>query len=91
MEQNKFIELLPNLQQQLGQMEQVIVGSIGGPYSKGCFYDEVDKKWKVYECDEKRCRIRMETSSESEAFDKLYSMVIFRIETLDRLRKRDLL
>ena len=90
MDKNEFIELLPNLQKRLGQIEHIIIDSIGGPYSKGCYYDEEEKKWKVYECDERKCRVRLETSNETEAFDKLYSMVIFRIETMERLQRRNL-
>lgn len=53
MNKDEFVKLLPTLQKKMGSVEKIVVGAIGGPYSKGCFFEEEEKKWKVYECDEK--------------------------------------
>lgn len=46
MNKDKFLKTLPILQKKLGSVEKIVIGSIGGPYSRGCFYDESEKNGK---------------------------------------------
>lgn len=47
----------------------------------GCYYDENDKKWRVYENGERGLQnVALETTSEEEALDELYSMIEFENE-----------
>lgn len=46
MNKDKFLKTLPVLQKKLGSVEKIVIGSIGGPYSRGCFYDESEKNGK---------------------------------------------
>ena len=48
----------------------------------GCYYDESDKKWKVYENGERGVQdIDLETTSEEEALDELYSNIEYKNRT----------
>ena len=67
-------------------------GSVGGwnivlddyslaDYSLGCYCDKDNELWKVYKIGERGLGgIRLETSSEEKALDKLYSMIEFENE-----------
>lgn len=52
----------------------------------GCFFDENERKWKVYKNNEYgRQSIRLVTSIESEAYDKLLSMVKYQYKITNNL------
>jgi len=56
----------------------------------GCYYEKDTKMWKTYINYERgRHRVRLETASEEDALDKLYSMIEFENELMSRLKKLD--
>ena len=76
-------------------------GSVGGgdivldrlsvaDFVLGCYYDESDKKWKVYENGERGVQnIDLETTSEEEALDELYSIIEFENEVNLRYKEME--
>ena len=81
MKKEEFVKLQQELQSKLGRWQLDVEKELFIDFSMGCFYDEEQKKWKVYINNERgRHRIRLVTTDENEAFDEVLSMVKFEIE-----------
>lgn len=93
----EFLTIQKDLQHQLNVCATQIHISIDyesyADYTVGCFYDENDKKWKMYHTGERGLHgIWLESENEEEVFDKLYSYISYELKnyynvdavTLDR-------
>ena len=79
MKQSEFKEWFKNKQLLLG-MWTVRVGSHSkGQYVIGCYYDETDSKWKIYQNGERSHVTTFETSDEEKAFNELKDIIEYEI------------
>lgn len=82
MNQREFMSKTKDLHSKLGRWQLYVGEESFADFSMGCFYDDIEKRWKVYINYERgRHRIRLTTENEKEAFEELLSMVNFQIET----------
>ncbi len=78
MTRTEFIEKTEHYHGRVGSWDIVLDHLSKADFTLGCYYDKEKRTWKVYENEERGMRgIRLETSSEDQAFDKLYSMIEF--------------
>ena len=70
------------LQKQLGMGFEIVVGYFSeADYMLGCYYNDEKGMWIVYQNHERGINyIFLETPSEEEAFERLYSRIQFHIE-----------
>ena len=78
MTRTEFINKTKHYNSKVGNWDIVLDNFYTTEYILGCYYDKEVKTWKVYENGERGIgNIRLVTTSEEKAFDKLYSMIEF--------------
>ena len=81
MSRTEFLEKTKHYHGSVGGWDIVLNKLDLADYSLGCYYDKDNELWKVYKIGERGLGgIRLETSSEEKALDKLYSMIEFENE-----------
>lgn len=91
----EFIEKTKHYHGRIGDMDIVLDNFNLGDFTLGCYFDKEIKTWKVYQNGERGMRgINLETVSEEEALDELYSIIEFenkmdlRFKELEAKRKK---
>ena len=81
MTRTEFLKKTEHYNGSVGSWDIVLDRFSEADFVIGCYYDESDKKWKVYQNNERGLQgIDLETTSEEEALDELYSMIEFENE-----------
>ena len=81
MTRTEFLKKTEHYQGRVGDWDIVLDDYSLADYVLGCYYDQNTKLWKVYKTGERGIGgIRLETSSEEKALDKLYSMIEYENE-----------
>ncbi len=83
MDKEEFLKGIEEFQNKLGIWQVVVDKLTMADFILGCYYDENEKMWNVYKNSERELHsIRLSTTSEQEAFKKLYSMIMFIYENI---------
>lgn len=78
MNRNEFIKKTEHYHGRVGDWKIVLNHLSSGDFILGCYYDNETRTWKVYKNIERGMQsIRLETTSEEEALDKIFSMIEF--------------
>ena len=84
MDKKEFLEEIKEFDDKLGMWQIVVDKLCTGDFILGCYFDEDEKVWEVYIHNERgRHREGLSTTSEHEAYKKLYSMIKFQYETIN--------
>ena len=76
MNKKEFLCKAETLKHKLGVWQLETEQEDFSDFVRGCFYDEEEGKWKVYDNGERGMRIIwLETESEEEAFDELLELI----------------
>ena len=103
MKKEEFLKIKEELKPELKDIFVEVEERLSASYTIGCYYDQENRKWKVYRktlpdrsnvCE---FSLYLETDSEDEAFDGLYHMMMGEIEMEEnrerqrqlRIKKRD--
>ncbi|SMC29602.1 hypothetical protein SAMN02745134_03957 [Clostridium acidisoli DSM 12555] len=83
MNREEFLKGIEEFQNKLGMWQIEIDKLCMGDFILGCYFDECEEKWKVYQNNERgRHWEMMSTTSEQEALEKLYSIIKFHSRTI---------
>lgn len=81
MKREEFYKEIELLKEKIGMWQIVTEELDMADFVLGYYFDDDSKQWKVYINNEKgRHRVRLETSSEEKALDKLYDMISVKAE-----------
>ena len=91
MTRQEFEKQKDQLQKRIGIFSEIIIGRLSiADFAIGCYYNNEKNMWVVYENGERGIQyIRLETPSEDEAFDRLFSRIQFHIGIKERNEERD--
>lgn len=85
----EFSAIMPDLQHELYDCGALYPIGIGyesyAEFAIGCFYDESDRKWKMFVNGERGMHsIWLESESEEVVFDELYSYILYLMKPYKR-------
>ena len=88
MTRSEFNKKTEHYHGRIGDMDIVLDDYCSADFIIGCYYDKKTKTWKVYETYERGMGdIRLETTSEGNALNKLYSMIEVENERYSRYKE----
>lgn len=84
MNKEEFLKKIKEFDGKLGMWQIELDKLCAGDFILGCYYDESEKTWRLYQNNERGRHWEMiSTTSEQEAFEKFYSIIKFHAKTIN--------
>lgn len=78
MTKDEFEKKIESEKPYLGARNIIINKFLPGSYILGCYFNEHDNKWNVYQTGERgNIEVLQEAGSEEDAYEKLYNLIMF--------------